>query len=265
MPEVPVTPYSQEKERHVQLYAYYPQDEGGDGLWHPCAWDVDSKSLRISAVLEASSITIGSIKLENRDTNLKTNVLLEGDSLLATPASGIPVVIKDLTNGKYQLVPARQLSDALVDADIGIITYSKISNFPTDFPDSGSITLLTDILDELQAGVVVKNHPTENIVFEDENLAVPNNTETSVLSSTNSGTTFWLDTVMGSGNYNGEWTFYHNGSLVFKRRTTASAIDMINNFFFPIIISNTDTIELKVKHYAPSGAREFNATFIGSR
>lgn len=267
MPGVPQKPYSPEKERHAQLCAFYPSTIGGDDLWHPCNWDPATGNLIVTADFQASSITIGAIKLEDRASTLKTNVLLEGAVTLppSTPASGIPIIIKDLTSGKYQLVSARQLSDALVNADLGIITYSKISNFPSDFPDSGSITALTDILDELQAGIVVKNHPTENLVFEDENLAVPRNTETSILSSTNSGTTYWLDTVLGSGNYNGEYTFYRNGALVFKRRTTASAIDMVHSFFFPLLIANADIIELKVKHYAPSGTREFNASFIGSR
>jgi hypothetical protein len=129
MPGVPQKPFSPEKERTAQLLAFYPSSLGGDDLWHPCNWDPATGNLIVTADLQASSITIGSIKLENRDSNLKTNVLLEGDPFIATPASGIPIIIKDETNNKYRLVSSRILSDALQDTDLGIIMYGKISNF----------------------------------------------------------------------------------------------------------------------------------------
>ena len=106
--------------------------------------------------------------------------------------------------------------------------------------------------------------PDSNVIVQDEDLAVPSGAETTVLTYSNPGTTYYLDTVVGSGRYNAEYTVYLGGSLVMKRRTTSAVIDMVQMFPRPLLVTNGTTVDIKVQHFAGS-AREFNATIIGYR
>jgi len=263
--------------------------KNSDGSW----------SLDISATVEAGQINIGAVKLEdNDDSNIKLDIVLDSDLVEPYPA-GIYILGVDETgknrllnlqqiNSKYHLLclcalknrngiqinPATEetldailnkLNDSIKVSIQNWISSIAVSNFPGDYPDTVSQSILDSIYDLLNTKTIsVKDRPSQNVIVYDEALSVAPNTLTTVVSYINTGSLFYLDSIVGTGTFACEYFLYINNNIVIGKRSTAANMNIEHNFYKPLIINTGDTVEVKVKHYAP-GNRSFYATILGSR
>ena len=87
---------------------------------------------------------------------------------------------------------------------------------------------------------------------------VPTDTETTVLTFTNSGLKLYLDHIEANGTAAGEYFIYINTILKIQKRTTASEMNL-DVRMYQFIIENGDTVDVKVKHYE-TATQEFNCS-----
>lgn len=105
--------------------------------------------------------------------------------------------------------------------------------------------------------VSTENNP-DNTSIEFQNVgSVPTNTETTVLSFTNTGNDLFIDGIGGEGNARSEWFIYVNTTLKAKRRSGVANMN-IEIPMYGFKVENGDIIDIKVKHYE-SGTRNYNA------
>ena len=92
---------------------------------------------------------------------------------------------------------------------------------------------------------------------------VPTNTETTVLSFTNTGAELFIDAIGGEGTARGEWFIYLNTILKAKRRSGVGVMN-IDILEFGQVIANAGIIDVKVKHYE-TATQDFSSEVRFSR
>jgi len=211
-----------------------------DGTW----------SLDLSVTVDPGSITIGAVKLEDNDSNLRLDVVTDGALIDSPDRNGIYILGNDGTNNR--LIELQQLNSRY-----HLLVYSAIKNVTGIQINPATEETVQAILNELKKDTI-------NFIQYNEVGSVIGNLETSILSYTNSGTKLYLQSVLGSGESDAEYRFYINSLLKIQKRTSAAKKNAEIPFSTPYILIVGDIIDLKVFHYM-SMSRKFNATFIGFR
>ena len=99
--------------------------------------------------------------------------------------------------------------------------------------------------------IVSGSSGTQLIEFQ-STTTVPGNTETTVLSFTNTlGEDLFIQRLGGTGDARSEWFIYINTILKYKRRSSV-ANPNLDIELHGFTLSNGDVIDIKVKHYESS-------------
>lgn len=110
--------------------------------------------------------------------------------------------------------------------------------------------------------VVMKPEATES--YPGANAAVPANSVTTIVSFTNTGSPFFFDGWLGTGQYEGDWFVAIDSVTSPEDRSSASSMRAGTQFTSPRRIEVGSIIDIKVEHYG-SATGQFSATIFGHR
>lgn len=129
---------------------------------------------------------------------------------------------------------------------------------------ASSLTNVTGSECGLVTRPVVPNYPgTQNNTF-DTAVAVPTNTETTVVSyTTGASESFYFVGLVSSGNTNALYKLYVDGTPYLAGRTSVANLTLSLSYSFsPLKVDASTTIEIKVLHKAGVNC-DFEATILG--
>lgn len=110
--------------------------------------------------------------------------------------------------------------------------------------------------------VVMK--PEESVSIPGANAAVPANIVTTIVSFTNTGSPFYFDGWLGTGQYEGDWFVAIDSVTSPEDRSSASSMRAGTQFTSPRRIEVGSIIDIKVEHYG-GATGQFSATIFGHR
>lgn len=112
--------------------------------------------------------------------------------------------------------------------------------------------------------IAVVMKPAETLAIPGANGAVPANIVTTIVSFTNTGTPFYFDGWLGTGQYEGDWFVAIDSVTSPEDRSSASTMRAGTQFTSPRRIEVGSIIDIKVEHYG-SATGQFSATIFGHR
>lgn len=192
---------------------------------HPIPIKVDAAG-KLVIDLGTTPISIGAVEIrDDVDPLLQLNVVDVG-ATVGTNTHGLVIYGVD-TNGKFQL-----------------LQFDATGNLKVVVPSLPTPTPISSFLEYC--------HQTD----------VAGNSEYTVITYTNTGTTLWLDSWVGSGTALGLFSFYVNLNKKIVLRP-GSSLSVQYNFPTPFKVAVGDILDVKVLHKMPRG--NFDASLIGHR
>jgi hypothetical protein len=173
---------------------------------------------------------------------------------MTAPAYRYTPFLSGATNGWEQVLRVRSEDNTVNTRPLEIV----VSNGQVTDLGGGAVALT------IPSAVGPGSGITESLFVRGTQTSVAPSSQVTVTTFTNTGTMFWLDMIVGSGQIDAEWEIVIDASIKINGRSNGMDCLFSMPFPRPVRIPVGSIIDVKVTHYF-SSACDFEASIVGHR